>query len=104
MHNYEIDINDAYILNTFDQKDIKDWNTIDKYVDLKNKLEVFEKTLEQYKTEVLDRCKLSNKTIYLNESMLKLAFKDLVEAHEELVNIRLYDPNYEYENGVDIYV
>jgi len=75
-----------------------------KYVDLKNKLEVFEKALEQYKTEVLDRCKLSNKTIYLNESMLKLAFKDLVEAHEELVNIRLYDPNYEYENGVDIYV
>lgn len=32
MHNYEIDINDAYILNTFDQKDIKDWNAIDKNV------------------------------------------------------------------------
>lgn len=73
-----------------------------KYMDLKNKIDIFEKTLDNYKAEVLDEKKPSSKRIFLRESMFKLAFKDLVESHENFTSLQMYDPN--FEDHIDVYI
>lgn len=64
-----------------------------KYNDLKNKLKELDKALEEYKVEVLDNIKLEDDKIFIKQVHYKTAFKNLVEAHEELVNIEVCNYN-----------
>ena len=64
-----------------------------KYNDLKNKLKELDKALEEYKAEVLDNIKLEDDKIFIKQVHYKTAFKNLVEAHEELVNIEVCNYN-----------
>ncbi len=64
-----------------------------KYNDLKNKLKELDKALEEYKVEVLDNIKLEDDKIFIKQVHYKTVFKNLVEAHEELVNIEVCNYN-----------
>ncbi len=64
-----------------------------KYNDVKNKLKELDKALEEYKAEVLDNIESEDDKIFIKQVHYKTAFKNLVEAHEELVNIEVCNYN-----------
>ena len=64
-----------------------------KYNDVKNKLKELDKALEEYKAEVLDNIESEDDKIFIKQVHYKTAFKNLVEAHEELVNVEVCNCN-----------
>lgn len=64
-----------------------------KYNDVKNKLKELDKALEEYKAEVLDNIESEDDKIFIKQVHYKTVFKNLVEAHEELVNIEVCNYN-----------
>jgi len=64
-----------------------------KYNDVKNKLKELDKALEEYKAEVLDNIESEDDKIFIKQVHYKTAFKNLVEAHEELVNVEVCNYN-----------
>ncbi len=64
-----------------------------KYNDVKNKLKELDKALEEYKAEVLDNIESEDDKIFIKQVHYKTAFKNLIEAHEELVNVEVCNCN-----------
>jgi len=62
-----------------------------KYNDVKNKLKELDKALEEYKAEVLDDKEPEDDKVFIKQVHYKTAFKNLVEAHEELVNVKVFN-------------
>ena len=62
-----------------------------KYTDLKSKLKVLDEALEEYKNVVLDSDEIADNVVFVKQVYYKTAFKNVVEAHEELINVKVCD-------------
>jgi len=74
-----------------------------KYNNLKNKINELEEALEEYKTEVLDDKEPEDDKVFIKQVHYKTAFKNLVEAHEELVNVKVFNNEDRDINGFNTY-
>ncbi len=68
-----------------------------KYTDLKGKLKALDEALEEYKNVVLDSDEIVDNVVFVKQVYYKTAFLNAVEAHEELVNVKVCD--YDQHSG-----